>query len=90
MTEYDNTNRGALFKNDRRETDKHPEYSGTINVDGRDYWLSAWVKDGKKGKFFSLSVKPKEDRNRNPNASRAHPQQHTADGGVAMEDEIPF
>jgi hypothetical protein len=81
MTEYDNTNRGALFKNDRRETDKHPEYSGTINVDGRDYWLSAWVKDGKKGKFFSLSVKAKEDRNRNPNAGKQ-------DAG--MDDEIPF
>ena len=58
--QYDNTNRGVLFKNDRREKDTHPEYNGTINVGGVDYWLSAWVKDGRKGKFFSLSVKAKE------------------------------
>jgi len=60
MTEYDNTNRGALFKNTRREKDTHPEYNGSINVDGHDYWISAWVKDGKSGKFFSLSVKRKD------------------------------
>lgn len=54
--EYDNTNRGSLFKNDKKETDKHPDYKGKINVGGTDYWLSAWIKEGKSGKFMSLSV----------------------------------
>lgn len=58
--EYNNDNRGALFKNDQKKQDNHPDYSGSINVDGRDYYLSAWVKDGKNGKFFSMSVKPKD------------------------------
>ena len=60
MTQYDNTNRGALFKNDRKEKDSHPDYKGSINVDGVDYWLSAWLKEGQKGKFFSMSIQPKE------------------------------
>ena len=59
--EYDNTNKGALFKNEKREKDTHPQYTGSINVDGVDYWLSAWLKEGKNGKFFSLSVKAKDD-----------------------------
>lgn len=79
--EYDNTNRGILSKNDRRETDSHPEYTGTINVAGIDYWLSAWVKTRKdgSGKFFSLSVKEKE-------AKKAPARRE-----VALEDEdLPF
>jgi hypothetical protein len=56
-------NTGALFKNDRREKDSHPEYKGDINIDGTDYTLSAWVKETKAGrKFFSLSVRPKQQR----------------------------
>lgn len=59
---YDNTNRGTLGKNRNRKTDKHPEYSGKINIEGRDYWLSGWIKEGKDGKFFSLAVQPKEQK----------------------------
>lgn len=58
--EYDNSNRGSLFKNDRKDDAKFPDYKGSINVDGTDYWLSAWIKISKDGnKFMSLSVKNK-------------------------------
>ena len=62
MTQFDPTNRGSLFKNDRKESDSHPDYKGSINVNGEELWLSAWIKDGKNGKFMSLSVKPKEQQ----------------------------
>ena len=80
--EYDNTNRGALFKNTRREKDSHPEYNGTINVDGVDYWLSAWVKDGQKGKFFSLSVKAKD--------ADAVPKRNAPPSPFEDDSSIPF
>lgn len=62
MSEYDDSNRGVLFKNDRKETDKHPDLSGTININGTDHWLNAWSKVSQNGKkFISLSIgKPKE------------------------------
>ena len=59
---YDNTNKGTLGKNKDRTKDAQPEYKGQINIEGRDYWLSGWVKENKSTgeKFFSLAVKPKE------------------------------
>jgi hypothetical protein len=47
---------GSLFKNDRKTTDTHPDYSGSIMINGKEHWLSAWVKEGTKGKFFSVSI----------------------------------
>ena len=60
MTQYDETNRFALFKNDRKEKDTHPDLTGTINVEGVEYYLNAWTKEGKSGKFISGSIKLKE------------------------------
>jgi len=57
---YDNTNRGALFKNEDKQSDKHADYRGNINVGGQEFWLDAWIKKSKGGKtYMSLSCKPK-------------------------------
>jgi uncharacterized protein (DUF736 family) len=59
--EFDNTNRGSLFKNDKKEADTHPDYKGQINVNGEEFWLNAWLKTSKQGtKFMSLSISPKD------------------------------
>lgn len=62
--EFDDTNRGILFKNDRKENEKHPDYKGTLNVDGVEFWISGWRKDTKKGPALSLSVQPKQEARR--------------------------
>tara|TARA_R110000868_G_scaffold9875_1_gene48557 strand:- start:331 stop:579 length:249 start_codon:yes stop_codon:yes gene_type:complete len=60
--EYDNSNRGSIFKNDKKEEEKHPDMTGSLNVDGKDYWISAWKKTSKAGtSFLSLSVRPKQE-----------------------------
>ena len=60
MANKEYPNSGILFKNDKKESSNHPDYKGEIDVDGKKYWLSAWIKQGAKGKFMSLSVKPKD------------------------------
>lgn len=81
MTTYDNS--GALFKNDRKEQPKHPDYNGSITIDGREYWLSAWIKEGQKGKFMSIAAKPKDAPQEQ---QRAPARQQSRDD----DDSIPF
>ena len=53
---------GTLFKNERREKDTHPHATGTALIGGVEYWVSAWTKEGKSGKFQSLAFKPKTEK----------------------------
>ena len=82
MTEYDNTNRGTLGKNKKPKSEKSPEYTGQLNVNGVEYWVSGWVQTNSKTgeKFFSLAVNEKEEQ-------KAQVQAPVAD---EFEDDIPF
>lgn len=87
--EYDNTNSGALFRNDRKQNENQPDHTGSINVEGVDYWLSAWIKTSKDGKkkFFSLAVKPKDEGGfKSGQQAPSRSQQ----GVEPMHDDIPF
>lgn len=57
---YDPTNKGALFRNMRKDEDWKPELTGSINVDGQEYWLNAWPRTSQNGtKYLSIQVKAK-------------------------------
>jgi hypothetical protein len=79
-------NSGTLGKNQRREKDSHPTHTGQCTVDGKRFWISAWVKDGRDGsKFFSLAFKPMEQRQ-----EKAPPRQPDPPPPSDFDDEIPF
>lgn len=61
--EYDNTNRGVLFKNERKEKDTDADYTGSYtNVNGEDHWLNAWLAKDKNGNtYMRLSTKAKDE-----------------------------
>jgi hypothetical protein len=54
------TNRGAFRKNKQKEKDTHPDIKGQINVEGKDYWLSAWQRTGEDGIWYSVALTEKE------------------------------
>tara|TARA_X000000950_G_scaffold230291_1_gene278436 strand:- start:2131 stop:2358 length:228 start_codon:yes stop_codon:yes gene_type:complete len=59
-------NKGSIFKNDKKEKDTHPDYTGQANVDGTVYNVSAWINESKSGKkYFGLAFsipKPKDNK----------------------------
>lgn len=84
MAEFNNENTGALFVNKKKETEKHPDRTGTINVDGVDYWLSGWLKKAKDGsQYLSLAVKLKEQKNSAPEKKHSAPKDD-------FPDDLPF
>ncbi len=83
MADYDDTNRGVLFKNDKKESKKHPDYTGKINVGGKEMRIAAWIKEGQKGKFMSLMVSEFQ--------KQEAPKYSNRSGSLAyMDDDIPF
>jgi len=74
-------NSGAIFKNDKKVTEKHPDYRGKINVNGRDFEISLWVKEGKSGKFFSAAIKEPYQKE----TSKESPKTF-----IETKDDLPF
>lgn len=62
--EYHN---GALFVNDKKMTEKHPDFQGSVNLDnktdGPKLRLSAWKKTGEKaGDYLAISIQEYKER----------------------------
>ena len=57
-------NTGALFRNNDKQSENSPDYKGEGHIDGAgEIWINAWLKESKSGiKYFSFSVKPKQER----------------------------
>ena len=80
---FDNTNRGALFVNTNKKTEKHPDYSGTVNINGTDHFISGWKKTSKGGQtYLSISIgKPK---------STAKSDVLPVENKTPFDDDLPF
>lgn len=83
--DYDNNMTGVLFKNERKRSDKDPGYTGSAEIDGVEFWLSAWLNESdKRGKYFKIKFKPKDD-DRNERRSNNSSNRRPVD-----DEDIPF
>ena len=81
--QYDNTNTGALFRNERKQTETQPDFNGTVDVEGKEYYISGWVNESKNGKkYFKLALTAKDAAQR--------PSNTPAQQEPIASDDIPF
>ena len=86
MADFDNNLRGVLFYNDKMGNEKRPDMTGSCEIDGVEYWLSAWNKVSAKNEtYMSLALSLKDAK---PNGA-AQPQPQ-AQQQVALDDDVPF
>lgn len=76
---------GNLFKNDKGDNPSRPDYRGEAMLNGELVEMAAWIKEGQKGKFMSISFKAKEQAPAKPQPKR---QPVMVDDD--MNDPIPF
>lgn len=84
---------GSVFPNDRKESDSHADWRGSIKIDGKEYWLNGWNKQGKSD-WISFSVKLKDPNKTVATALKKVREQSNSksDRGSGFEDDdsIPF
>ena len=70
---------GSIFKNTYKTEEKHPDYRGIYKDDqGKEWSVALWVKEGAKGKFFSMAM------------SEPQPQQRTVADKKDETGDLPF
>ena len=91
-------NSGSIFKNDYKKTSAQPDYTGNGMFNGVEGKISAWLKDGQRGKYMSLAFTPKDELGERASAPKAPAPQkpisktsskHEIDE-LEIDDEIPF
>lgn len=86
MAEYDNRNRFALFRNNKKREGKNDaDFTGTFtDKDGNEYWMNGWSTAPKGGgeKFLAGSMRLKEEK--------SVPRSPAPQKRVELEDEVPF
>lgn len=90
MSDFDNTNSGAMFVNDRKQNERSPDFKGNAEPKcphchtSHKFWISGWKKKAKNGNgFLSLAFTPDDAE---VNSSPAP----VTDNVFDPDEDIPF
>ncbi len=77
-------NKGAIFKNENKTNEKHPDYRGKINWGGTEIEVSMWVNKSKEGKsYFSVSLQE-------PYKKMENTSDKMRNAPLELDDDLPF
>jgi hypothetical protein len=91
-------NSGAIFNNQYKQRDNQPDMTGNGLIDGVEYRMSGWKKEGNRGEYISLSFTRVDEMGQRASAPEAAssqsktmtkaPQKKVVEDEI--DDEIPF
>lgn len=74
---------GAIFRNNNKQNDKSPDYTGSVNIGGKEIKLACWLATSKLGtKYFQVRVAN--------SVKQAATQEKPAPQNDFIDDEIPW
>jgi hypothetical protein len=92
-------NTATAFKNKRKESDKHADFTGSGMFMGVEMWVNVWVnKDKNNETYFKFQARPKEQPQDRPNTpketsfegQRPTTSQRAMAQSRALDDDVPF
>ena len=89
ITSFDDSDRGAIWKNERKERDTQPDFTGDAIIDGVHWWMSGWKRKpgaNPASPALRLSFRRKQPVAESPPAGQAANIPPAAE----FEDDIPF
>lgn len=74
---------GAIFRNNDKKTDKSPDYTGSITLNGQEIKLSCWLATSQKNgmKYFQVRVNTQGEKRE---------QKHDTSHDDFVDSECPF
>ena len=89
MTEYDDTNRGALWKNEKAHKETDPILKGNANIEGVECWAAAWrvTSDNERAPTLRLSFTPKDKSHA---AGMQEVKEQLPGAEAEFDDDLPF
>ena len=74
-------NTGAIFKNDYKKTEQHPDYKGKAMIDGKAKDVAVWLNESQNGKQY-FSIKFSEPYKAEAEAPKQNMPQDLPDSGL--------
>lgn len=96
MSQYDNNLTGVLFLNEKQGNEKRPDWKGSAEIDGVNYWVSGWARESARGPLISLKLEKKEQQTAAQKPASPAPAYippaapSPSQGKDNFEDDIPF
>ena len=91
---FEDCGEGVLFTEENKKSDRSPDMTGSIEIEGKPYRIVAWSRVGSRSgkEFLSIKVSPQRDKSQTvPNHTNQDSVQGTPKPADRFSnDDVPF